>query len=104
MTNEENIKRLEEAIEKLKIKAEERCYQICWNKRGERYICARCNVPECYDIAIESIEKQIPKKPFKISNDIYHCAVCSAPVRLGSVWDDNFCNACGQAIDWGDVE
>lgn len=57
---------------------------------------------ECLEMCKKALEKQIPKKPYKISNEIYHCVVCSAPVRLGDVWDDNFCDVCGQAIDWSE--
>lgn len=53
-------------------------------------------------LAIEALEKQIPKKPYRITNDIIHCSVCTNPIRLGEKFCDNFCDACGQAIDWSE--
>lgn len=63
-----------------------------------------CDTREAFIFSIKALEKQIPKKPYRISNSILHCSVCSSPVRLGEVWDDNFCDVCGQAIDWSDVD
>ena len=55
------------------------------------------------DIAIECMEKQIPKKPIGIHTD-YKCSVCGRRVRSGkgssSRQRDNFCQRCGQRISW----
>ena len=48
------------------------------------------------DIAISAIEKQVPKKPKKIKNEIV-CPTCGT--LIGS---NPYCKYCGQAIDWGD--
>ena len=55
------------------------------------------------DIAIECVEKQIPKKPIGRHTD-YKCSVCGRRVRSGkgssSIQRDNFCQRCGQKLDW----
>ncbi len=54
------------------------------------------------EIAIDALEKQIPKKPkVTIINGFksYHCPICdSTAVHRGG------CGDCLQAIDWGDAE
>lgn len=56
------------------------------------------------DIAIECIEKQIPKKVRKYKanpNLIYfECPCCDHKNQA----DIKFCRYCGQAIDWSEVE
>jgi len=64
---------------------------------------------------IEALEKQIPKKPISIKNDedvklgavtwkagitIYKCFCCNSFISRAS----DFCNKCGQALDWSDEE
>ena len=56
------------------------------------------------EVIIEVLEKQIPKKPYRITSEIIHCSVCTNPIRLGEKFCDNFCDVCGQAIDWSDEE
>lgn len=51
---------------------------------------------EVAELAIEAIEKQIPKKPLNHKHIYYICGICGAIVKL----DMNYCNKCGQAIDW----
>lgn len=58
---------------------------------------------EAEQIAIEALEKQIPKTP-KIFKDIYMqpdylCPVCDADVD--TEWD--YCAGCGQALNWEGV-
>lgn len=55
-------------------------------------------------IAIEALEKQVPKKPLHLHKN-YYCPVCKEDGWM--LWDDaepndfdNFCCKCGQAIDW----
>lgn len=56
-----------------------------------------------YDMAIEALEKQIPKKPFQ-DKDIYGtkyllCRECSKILSfVGFV--ARYCPDCGQKIDW----
>ena len=50
------------------------------------------------DIAISSIENQIPKKPSE--TDKARCIHCGCVVKR----DERFCKNCGQALDWSDTE
>lgn len=54
------------------------------------------------DMAVEALEKQIPKKPERLKGSLfgkeryYHkCPTCGDPYV-----DDNYCPICGQALDW----
>ena len=59
------------------------------------------------NIAISAIEKQIPKKPYGVHYAHMKCPVCNHRIPSGmgssSRRRDNWCNYCGQAIDWGGV-
>lgn len=70
-------------------------------------------------LAIESMEKQIPNKPTnkafhewngRVIYDIaqYRCPSCNSQLKSGlgssSKYRNNFCNKCGQAIDWSEVK
>lgn len=50
-----------------------------------------------YDMAVDALEKQVPKKPNKI-NGVYFCTVCGASVEGCK----DICFRCGQAVDWED--
>ena len=65
-------------------------------------------------VAINALEKQIPKKPDCIEDKMWCCPVCNNnllhkwikyPTRLMPK-SEGFphCMSCGQAIDWGDEE
>lgn len=57
------------------------------------------------DIASNAIEKQIPKKPrFYIHN--YYCSICGHLVGNNEFkWqNENYCDNCGNAIDWSKEE
>ena len=61
---------------------------------------------QTYNIAIEALEKQIPKEPLnregKSEISYGYCPCCS---NLIDNWDDiRFCGECGQAIDWEETE
>lgn len=60
-------------------------------------------------IAIEALEKQIPKKPLKQECDFFDfnlvCPECKN--RIVNVWNKreykpNYCHYCGQALDWSE--
>lgn len=61
---------------------------------------------ETYQIAIDCIDKQIPKRPI-IENDdcsTLICPTCKKPIV--NVWnpnkyEPNYCHYCGTALDWG---
>lgn len=68
------------------------------DKRGKCYSCE-------IGIAVESIERRIPKKPFNTEGyvddkkvGIHYCDSCGHFV----FYSDRFCNKCGQAIDWSE--
>lgn len=78
--------------------------------------CADCYAPieECrrcpVGLAIESLEKQEPKKP-RNKTGYYRdnkCPSCGKPIKSGMGSSDryrnNWCNKCGQAIDWSEEE
>lgn len=59
------------------------------------------------DMAIEALEKQIPKKPLHMHKN-YYCPICKEDGWM--LWDDaipndmdKYCGMCGQAIDWEDL-
>ena len=70
---------------------------------------------ETYSVAISALEKQIPKKPYKTKEPIsqkqndYYCSVCKR--YLGDDMElkhaclqPEYCQHCGQALDWSDAE
>lgn len=75
---------------------------------------------DAIDVAIQALEKQIPKKPNKtidsswgIKKEVHTCPVCDcdltevyfiAPQESKIKEKIAYCEACGQAINWGDVE
>lgn len=50
------------------------------------------------ELAIEALEKQIPKKPY----DTVSCPLCKIEVELQPIDTEQvtYCLHCGQAIDW----
>ena len=47
-------------------------------------------------MAIEALEKQMPKKPIELGDGRFYCPVCHSNNRaLGE-----YCDKCGQKIDW----
>ena len=55
-------------------------------------------------MAIDALEKQIPKKPLHMHKN-YYCPICKEDGWM--LWDDaipndmdKYCGKCGQAIDW----
>lgn len=72
-----------------------------------------CDIFKCDDfheacvMAIEALEKQIPKRPKGRHTD-YRCSVCGTRVRSGkgssSRVKDTVCRKCFTVIDWSDNE
>lgn len=58
------------------------------------------------DTAISALEKQIPKKPISlgedIDRDVGQCPNCKE--IIDTYEDYKYCSDCGQAIDWRDEE
>ena len=108
-----------EAIEKLR--AYHKCqrlqvkgiYEDCNEK-----LCDNCDL--CYmqgttgehmtaiGIAIQALEKQIPKKPIKSENQVvryvntYYCPTCELGITGTNI--AKWCYHCGQKLDWSDEE
>ena len=60
---------------------------------------------EVYDMAISALEKQIPKK-VRITTSTKRCATCGRKLSgIGNIHPRrNYCQGCGQAIDWTEGE
>lgn len=61
------------------------------------------------DVAIQALEKQIPKKVVKDGKWSYKCPCCGecAETDCGDDFYDyrlDYCNGCGQKLDWSDEE
>ena len=76
----------------------------CEQTKGEIY---KVNHNIVLDLAIETLEKQIPKKPIikhleAVGEEPYiklRCPNCHSRHSLGEVYD-KYCKICGQKIDW----
>lgn len=57
------------------------------------------------DMAIKALEKQIPKIPmaYKVTNRA-DCPICGKTVRGIDKPFGNYCNGCGQKLDWSEEE
>ena len=74
---------------------------------------ARRAQSEAFQMAINALEKQIPKKPIAIDYEKYMDTVKNALFLKGSYWCPNcnhvvkcgtYCSDCGQKLDWSDEE
>ena len=71
-------------------------------------------VVEARDMAINALEKQIPKKPEyeadgyadgELVYDYAKCPICGHDFEYGiNDWGCNYCSDCGQKLDWSDEE
>ena len=66
-----------------------------------------------YKMAIQALEKQIPKKPYVVDDEYKgECCMCSNCDEFIVYKDDcklkqyqkAYCPNCGQALDWSDVK
>ena len=79
----------------------------CINRDCDRD-CANCDIVQnvedlnnAYDVAINALEKQIPKKPKTDDRYVmYICPWCNDFVKVSH----NYCQNCGQKLDWSDEE
>lgn len=64
--------------------------------------------PWALELAVDALEKQIPKKAVGEHYANMRCPSCNHRIPSGmgssSRRRDNWCNYCGQAIDWGAEE
>lgn len=51
------------------------------------------------NVALEAIDKQIPKKPIEKSPWVYHCPRCDSQTIDKKF---KFCPDCGQVLDWSE--
>jgi hypothetical protein len=94
-----------EAIEELKYDC---------NELGKAIPCDTswgCSFENAYGIAIKALEKQIPKKPYHISqvddndNANVECPACHATTDYAvNVIKRGHCWKCGQLLDWSNEE
>ena len=77
----------------------------CMKSFIDETVCEECDYYETCDhtraeenakIAIEALEKQLPKKSELINNGISVCKECGAKVFRHY----GFCRDCGQKLDW----
>lgn len=60
------------------------------------------------EMAIQALEKQIPKKPIKSKKQVvryvntYCCPICN--LKFTGTGITKWCYHCGQKLDWGDEE
>ena len=57
------------------------------------------------EMAVQALEKQIPKKPIFYAHD-YYCSVCNSLVGNNECeWKRfKYCDTCGQKLDWSDED
>ena len=56
---------------------------------------------EALDVAIQALDKQIPKKPKTDDRYVMHiCPWCNDFVKVSH----NYCQNCGQKLDWSNGE
>ena len=51
--------------------------------------------PWAVEIAVEAMQKQIPKKPKSV-----FCPQCGKEFTDNDYWSADYCRNCGQAINW----
>ena len=89
-----------EAIEELKYDC---------NELGKAIPCDTswgCSFENAYGMAIQALEKQIPKKPHK-NFEKFSGVWCSCGKYLGKGYfidKPSYCTDCGQKLDWSDEE
>ena len=65
----------------------------------------KTQIPEYYEameLAVEVLEKQVPKKPKRnipVFGHSYECAYCGNELEVNS-FNGQYCHWCGQKLDW----
>lgn len=68
-----------------------------------------CSFENAYGMAIQALEKQIPRQPIPIDYEKYIDVIDNARFLRGAYWCPNckhvvksgsFCKDCGQKLDW----
>ena len=103
------------ASEAIKILKKDSCYE-CSQGTDSPFNCEywECRVAKATRVAIQALEKQIPKKPimkqyFEDLEDEYLCCPTCGEILTDRIPDDNktfyfHCMNCGQKFDWSDEE
>lgn len=56
-------------------------------------------------LAVNALEKQVPKKVIYVDEHFFYvayCPACGSYVGTGSATHVKFCRNCGQALDWSE--
>ena len=102
------------ASEAIKILKKDSCYE-CSQGTDSPFNCEywECRVAKATRVAIQALEKKIPKKPTPIDYEKYIDVIDNARFLRGAYWCPNckcvvksgsFCSDCGQKLDWSDEE
>lgn len=63
------------------------------------------DTPDAIELAITSMEKQIPMKIKEIHVDEYYCPSCGAELNCNDAKvQDKYCSECGQKFEVGDED
>ena len=101
--------------EAIKILKKDSCYE-CAKGTDSPLNCeyVECRVSKATRVAIQALEKQIPKKPimkqyFEDLEDEYLCCPTCGEILTDRIPADNktfyfYCMNCGQKFDWSDEE
>ena len=67
-----------------------------------------------FEMAIDAIEKQVPKQPKEYEDKYYGCPSCGnvtmmkweryPDIPMNKIYGLPYCLGCGQALDWSDEE
>lgn len=93
----------EEAIQYLECGAVPGCC-CASNKRHGGDCGGEDKVNEAINIAIQALEKQVPKKPTQLNGKIRYCEMFKCP-SCGCEFSgrvSKFCFRCGQKLDWSE--
>lgn len=88
-----------ENLKELKVILQKRLKRKNYEGQGER---DSKEIGIDFDMAIEALEKQIPKKPVDVitKDNEFICMICPACEQVAVEFNDKFCRLCGQALDW----
>ena len=96
-----DIEKLDECINDTEIDDDD-FVEFCAVRKFVEFCAVR---KEVFTLAVEALEKQLPKKIKEIHLDEYFCPTCGSEngCNDGKV-EDKFCPECGQRLDWSDEQ